>query len=103
MQHWLLSQPDLLGSLEDTNYFSSFHVMALLFFSAAVAMPHMFYVTFNGNAGRGALSFASWGLPLYFLLMSLPVLPILWAGIHGGSTVPVEYFPVAIVVAFDRP
>ncbi len=103
MQEWLLTQPDLLGSLEDTNYFSSFHVMALLFFSAAVAMPHMFYVTFNGNAGRGALSFASWGLPLYFLLMSLPVLPILWAGIRGGSTVPVEYFPVAIGVAFDRP
>ena len=103
MQDWLVTQPELLGSLEDTNYFSSFHVMALLFFSAAVAMPHMFYVTFNGNAGRGALSFASWGLPLYFLLMSLPVLPILWAGIHSGSTIPVEYFPVAIGAAFDRP
>ena len=103
MQDWLVTQPELLGSLEDTNYFSSIHVMALLFFSAAVAMPHMFYVTFNGNAGRGALSFASWGLPLYFLLMSLPVLPILWAGIHSGSTIPVEYFPVAIGAAFDRP
>ncbi|MDC1358451.1 ATP-binding protein [Gammaproteobacteria bacterium] len=103
MQNWLGTQPELLGSLEDTNYFSSFHVMALLFFSAAVAMPHMFYVTFNGNAGRGALSFASWGLPLYFLLMSLPVLPILWAGIHSGSAVPIEYFPVAIGAAFDRP
>ena len=103
MQDWLVTQPELLGSLEDTNYFSSFHVMALLFFSAAIAMPHMFYVTFNGNAGRGALSFASWGLPLYFLLMSLPVLPILWAGIHSGSTIPVEYFPVAIGAAFDRP
>lgn len=103
MQNWLVAQPELLGSLEGTNYFSSFHVIALLFFSAAVAMPHMFYVTFNGNAGRGALSFASWGLPLYFLLMSLPVLPILWAGIHSGSTIPVEYFPVAIGAAFDRP
>ena len=103
MQAWLLTQPDLLGSLENTNYFSSFHVMALLFFSAAVAMPHMFYVTFNENSGRGALSFASWGLPLYFLLISLPVLPILWAGLHAGSAVPVEYFPVAIGAAFDSP
>lgn len=103
MQAWLTTQPELLSSLENTNYFSAFHVMALLFFSASVAMPHMFYVTFNENGGRGALSFASWGLPLYFLLISLPVLPILWAGLYAGSEVKVEYLPVAIGAAFDAP
>ncbi len=103
MQAWLLTQPELLDSLENTNYFSSFHVMALLFFTASVAMPHMFYVTFNENSGRGALSFASWGLPLYFLLISLPVLPILWAGIYAESTAPIEYLPVVIGAAFDSP
>jgi len=103
MRTWLLTQPTLLESLQNTNYFSSFHVMALLFFSAAVAMPHMFYVTFNESGSRGALSFASWGLPLYFLLISLPVLPILWAGLYSGTEVQVEYFPVAIGAAFGAP
>ena len=100
---WLQEQPQLLSSLRDTNYFSSFHVMALLFFTATVAMPHMFYVTFNESNGQRSLSFASWGVPLYFLLISLPVLPILWAGLQSGSTIDVEYFPVIIGVAYDMP
>lgn len=103
LDRWLQQQPELLASLKNTDYFSSFHVMALLFFTAAVAMPHMFYVTFNGNNGQRALSFASWGLPLYFLLLSLPVLPILWAGLQSGSGVQVEYFPVVIGAAYEAP
>jgi signal transduction histidine kinase/Na+/proline symporter len=103
LDQWLQEQPELVASLKNTDYFSSFHVMALLFFTAAVAMPHMFYVTFNGNNGQRALSFASWGLPLYFLLLSLPVLPILWAGLQSGSSVQVEYFPVVIGAAYEAP
>ncbi len=103
LDSWLQEQPELVASLKNTDYFSSFHVMTLLFFTAAVAMPHMFYVTFNGNNGQRALSFASWGLPLYFLLLSLPVLPILWAGLQSGSTVQVEYFPVVIGAAYQSP
>ena len=103
LDQWLQEQPELLTSLKNTDYFSSFHVMTLLFFTAAVAMPHMFYVTFNGNNGQRALSFASWGLPLYFLLLSLPVLPILWAGLQSGSSVQVEYFPVVIGAAYEAP
>ncbi len=103
LEQWLQGQPQLLTSLKETDYFSSFHVMALLFFTAAVAMPHMFYVTFNECSGQRALSIASWGLPLYFLLIGLPVLPILWAGLQAGSTVPVEYFPVIIGAAYDAP
>ena len=103
LDQWLQEQPELLANLKNTDYFSSFHVMTLLFFTAAVAMPHMFYVTFNGNNGQRALSFASWGLPLYFLLLSLPVLPILWAGMQSGSSVQVEYFPVVIGAAYEAP
>ncbi len=103
LERWLQGQPELIDSLKNTDYFSSFHVMALLFFTAAVAMPHMFYVTFNENNGQRALSFASWGLPLYFLLLSLPILPILWAGLLSGSSVQVEYFPVIIGAAYQTP
>ena len=79
LNRWLQEQPELLFELKEVALFSSFHVFTLLFFSAAVAMPHMFYVTFNGNHCQRALAFASWGLPLYFLLLSLPILPILCA------------------------
>lgn len=103
LELWLQEQPQLLDSLKETDYLSSFHVMALLFFTAAVAMPHMFYVTFNENHGQRALSYASWGLPLYFLLISLPVFPILWAGLQAGSQIQVEYFPLVIGEAYQAP
>lgn len=103
LQQWLETQPQLLNSLHQTNYFSSFHIMALMFFAAAVAMPHMFYATFNESDGQRSLAVASWGLPLYLLLMSLPVLPILWAGLHSGSSVQVEYLPVVIGVEYGTP
>lgn len=100
---WLATRPELLDTLKATDYFSSFHIMALMFFSAAVAMPHMFYVTFNTNRGQGSLAYASWGLPLYFLLISLPVFPILWAGIQSGSSAQVEYLPVVIGAEYGYP
>ena len=103
MQEWLQSRPDLLENLRARDYAGSFHVMALFFFAAAVAMPHMFYATFNENRSLKALAFASWCLPLYFFLISLPVLPILWAGLQSGTSIPVEYFPVVIGYAWDAP
>ena len=103
INEWLTSRPDLVQTLKETDYLSSFHIMALLFFCAAVAMPHMFYVTFNENNTNKSLSTASWGLPLYFLLLSLPVLPILWAGIKAETGLQVEYFPVVIGAAYDYP
>ena len=103
LNEWLTSRPDLVKTLKETDYLSSFHIMALLFFSAAVAMPHMFYATFNENSKNNSLSIASWGLPLYFILLSLPVLPILWAGIKAETGLQVEYFPVVIGAAYDYP
>ena len=103
LNEWLNQQPELLESLKDTSYFSSFHVIALLFFTASIAMPHMFYATFNESNGQRSLSYASWGLPLYFLILSLPVLPILWAGLQSGTLVQVEYLPVAIGAAYGSP
>lgn len=103
LQTWLNSQPELINSLQETDYLSSFHVMALMFFTAAVAMPHMFYATFNESDGQRSLAVASWGLPLYLLLMGLPVLPILWAGIHANSSVQVEYMSIVIGVEYGMP
>ena len=103
MQDWLRDRPGILDSLDASGFIGPFHLLMLLFFTAAVAMPHMFHATFNPNHNLQTLHYASWRLPLYFLLMSLPVLPILWAGIESGTDIPVEYFPVAIGHAWDMP
>jgi PAS domain S-box-containing protein len=101
MNRWLADQPELLQQLKNPAPPGTFQVTALLFFSAAVAMPHMFYMTFNENNNPKSLNTASWGLPLYFLLLSLPVLPILWAGLQAGSTEPMEYYPVIMGIEYN--
>jgi PAS domain S-box-containing protein len=97
---WLQTQPELLASIKQPDAPGSFHVTALLFFTAAVASPHMFYMIFNENNDPKALTLASWALPLYFLLLSAPVLPILWAGLKIGSTAPLEFYPVSLGVDY---
>ncbi len=103
MEEWSRGQPGLSIHGNAAGSTVSFQVLTVLFFTAAVAMPHMFYATFNPNQKAGSLRLASWCLPLYFLLISLPVLPILWAGLASGSEVPVEYFPVVVGHAWDMP
>lgn len=96
MNDWLQSQPDLLKSVKQSAAPGSLHITAMLFFTAAVASPHMFYIIFNENHDPKGLTLASWALPLYFLLISLPVFPILWAGLRIGSDTPLEYYPVSM-------
>lgn len=103
MNQWLQDQPALLDRLKEPAAPGTFQVMGLLFFTAAIATPHMFYMTFNENHNPRALSVASWALPLYFLLLSLPVFPVLWAGLKVGSITPMEYYPVTLGADYGSP
>ncbi|ATJ81186.1 ATP-binding protein [Halomonas beimenensis] len=58
--------------------------LLLLFFAAAFLMPHMFHITFAEPLGRRTLLQAGWALPLFLLLMALPVPLILWGGQRLG-------------------
>tara|TARA_B100000700_G_scaffold196216_1_gene215997 strand:- start:8066 stop:11071 length:3006 start_codon:yes stop_codon:yes gene_type:complete len=61
--------------------------LLLLFFAAALLMPHMFHLTFAERLSSRALLQAGWSLPLYLLLMALPVPLILW-GAQRASIAP---------------
>ncbi len=60
--------------------------LLLLFFAAALLMPHIFHIAFAETLSRHTLLQASWSLPLFLLLMALPVPLILWAGQRLGSS-----------------
>lgn len=62
--------------------------LLLLFFAAAFLMPHMFHMTFTETPSRRALLQTSWSLPLYLLLMALPIPLILWGTQRLGITAP---------------
>lgn len=58
--------------------------LLLLFFAAAFLMPHMFHMTFTETPSRRALLQTSWSLPLYLLLIALPVPLIVWGAQRLG-------------------
>ncbi|MCB8889109.1 ATP-binding protein [Vreelandella malpeensis] len=56
---------------------AQWRTLLLLFFAAALLMPHLFQLTFAENLSRHTLLQASWTLPLFLLLMALPI-PLIW-------------------------
>ncbi len=103
LQAWLRQNPALIAALQEPMGGAAPRVLLLCFFAGAVCMPHMFHMAFVENHDSRDLRSATWGLPLYLLLLSLPVLPLLWAGIRLGTALPPEYSGLAIGLASQAP
>ncbi len=96
MDAWLLNEPRVHAPLEEPIHGDSSRALLLVFFAGAVCMPHIFHMTFAENHDSRDLRTASWALPLYLLLLALPVLPIVWAGIKLGHNLPMDYTGLAL-------
>jgi PAS domain S-box-containing protein len=101
METWLATNQEQLISRHTNLQEGPWRTLLLIFFAAAVVAPHMFHVTFTENMTPKALRPASWGLPLFLLLMSLSVPPILWAGVYLELDVPAEFYALGIGMALD--
>ncbi|WP_249975230.1 ATP-binding protein [Vreelandella olivaria] len=71
---------------------AQWRTLLLLFFAAAFMMPHLFHITFAESLSRHTLLQASWTLPLFLLLMALPVPLIWWAAKSTHETIPVAAY-----------
>src|SRR5690606_5660853 len=91
MEDWLARHTDILALLYSPMRQDATRSLLIIFFSAAVCMPHLFHMVFAENPNRRALQVASWGMPLYLLLLALPILPILWSGWELDTYLPPEY------------
>ncbi len=99
MQAWLDTNPQMTELLNPSLREDSARALLLIFFAGAVTMPHLFHMTFAEQPGPGFLRTASWGLPLYLLLLALPVLPITWAALSLNTGLPTSYSVLALGVA----
>ncbi|MDF3931976.1 sensor histidine kinase [Pseudomonas citronellolis] len=103
LEVWLLQNQEALSTLHTPLAEGPWRTLLLVFFAAAIVMPHMYHMTFTENLNPRALLTASWGLPLFLLPMSLAVPPILWAGLHLGASTNPEYFTLGLGMAVDSP
>ncbi len=96
LDQWLASHDALLGTLNAPLRRDSAHALLLIFFAGAVTMPHMFHMAFSEAPDGPRLRTASWGLSSYLLLLSLPILPITWAGLRLDTELPQVYSALAL-------
>jgi PAS domain S-box-containing protein len=101
MESWLATNQEQLISRHTSLQEGPWRTLLLIFFAAAIVAPHMFHVTFTENINPKALRQASWGLPLFLLLMSLSVPPILWAGVYLELSVPAKFYALGIGMALN--
>lgn len=98
---WFSEQWPLLIKHPNAMPLGAWVMLLLMFFSAAITMPHMFHVTFTENITPRSMNAARWGMPLFLAAMALAITPILWAGnvLHVGTST--EYFSLGIGLAIN--
>ena len=103
LEKWLQENQAVLAEQQVRLQDGPWRTLLMVFFAAAVAMPHMFHMAFTENTNPGALRHASWGVPLFMLVMSFSVPPILWAGYYLNVETDPSYFALGIGLATESP
>ena len=101
LEQWLVENQRLSRDLMQPIRGDHARALLLIFFAGAVCMPHIFHMAFAENNDSRDLRSATWGLPLYLLLLSLPILPVTWAGAKLGHALPMDYSGLAIGMALS--
>lgn len=89
LQQWLGGEGRALTAQTPTLDPAHWRTLLLLFFAAAFMMPHLFHITFAESLSRHTLLQASWTLPLFLLLMALPV-PLIWWAAQKTAGAPIS-------------
>ena len=103
LETWLQGQSHQVSALERRLSDGNWRALLLISFAAALVMPHMFHMTFTQNPSPRALARASWGLPLYLLLLALPVPIVLWSARALGVAGSPDLFAVSLGVVLESP
>ncbi|OEY66514.1 ATP-binding protein [Marinobacter sp. X15-166B] len=100
---WLASHQHQTGPMDLSIGDGSWRALMLMSFAAALVLPHMYHMIFSENPSPKGLSKASWGLPLYLLLLGLPVPLILWGGLELNAASAPSYFALGVAMTLESP
>lgn len=98
MDRWLGQHPEAIQALYEPVREGPWTTLLLLSFAAAFLLPRQFHMAFTENLGSRSLTLASWGFPLYLLLLNLAILPILWAGTSLDVATAPDYYVLGITL-----
>ncbi len=97
---WLEHQS---APLEEALSEGASRTLLLLFFAGVVAMPHVYHMLFTENDDPRVLAGLRWGVPLFLLIMSAAIAPIVWAADYAGFTTDPEYYLLGMGIHLGSP
>ncbi len=103
IERWLTEHPEAVRSLYAPVREGPWITLLVLAFAAAFLLPRQFHMSFTENQRPYALLVASWGFPLFLLLLNLPIPIILWAGQAASATSDPDYYVLGITFASGSP
>jgi PAS domain S-box-containing protein len=98
MEQWVARNPEALAALYRPIQHGSWLTLMLLAFAAAFLLPRQFHMTFTENIEPRTLRYAAWGFPLFLLLINLPIVPVLWAGLAFQAGTNPDYYVLGITL-----
>lgn len=96
LESWLTANSETLTAAIEPLESNQWHTLLLIFSATALTMPHIFHIIFTENPSEEAMMQSSWMLPIFLLLLALPVPVIYWAHQALGSNLPVEYATLSL-------
>lgn len=103
LERWLALPQTGVSALTLSIDDNSWRALMLMSFAGALVLPHMYHMIFSENPSPVALARASWGLPLFLLLLGLPVPLILWGGMALQVSTSPDFFAIGIAQALESP
>ncbi len=98
LQQWLVDHPEAIEALYRPVREGPWYTLLFLAFCAAFLLPRQFHMIFTENLDPHALKAASWGFPLFLLLLNLAILPVLWAGQQMNLELAADYYVLGITL-----
>ncbi len=96
---WLQAHPEVTESLYAPVREGPWFTLLFLAFAAAFLLPRQFHMAFAENLSPRALGSASWGFPLFLLILNLAIPPILLAGRMLQLDIDPDYYVLGITLA----
>ncbi|GLR64064.1 ATP-binding protein [Marinospirillum insulare] len=96
LEVWLTNNSATLNAAQEPLESNQWRTLLLVFSATALTMPHIFHIIFTENPSEEAMMQSSWMLPIFLLLLAIPVPIIYWAHQALGSSLPVEYATLSL-------
>ncbi len=103
MEAWLAANPERLEAFYAPVSDASWGSLLFLAFAAAFLLPRQFHMIFIENLRPSAMLTASWGFPLFLLILAAAVPPILWAGQARDLPIAPDYYVLGVAMVSESP